>query len=250
MRGLLPIVAGLRNGSHLQLAMTTRVLAVEDESHIRDLIRFALERDDHELLDAETAAEAHQVLQLERVDIALVDWMLPGGSGLELVRKMRREERTAELPIIMLTARTEERDIAAGLDAGADDYLTKPFSPRELQARIRALLRRSRDFDRDETLEIGPMHIDIAAHRVTVKGTEVALGHTEFSLIAFLAKHPERVYSRSQLLDHVWGPSTFIEERTVDVHVLRIRKALKPLGADGLLQTVRGAGYRLADKAG
>lgn len=227
--------------------MTTRILAVEDESHIRDLIRFAIEREDHELLDASNTIDAWRLLQTESVDCAIVDWMLPGGSGIELVRKIRNEDRTARLPIIMITARTEQRDIAAGLDAGADDYLTKPFSPRELQARIRALLRRSRDFDRDEGLDVGPMHIDITGHRVTVDGVEVALGHTEFSLIAFLARHPQRVFSRSQLLDQVWGHNTFIEERTVDVHVLRIRKALKPVGADGLLQTVRGAGYRLAE---
>jgi two-component system phosphate regulon response regulator PhoB len=228
--------------------MTPRVLAVEDESNIRDLIRFALEREDHDLVDAANTQDAWRLLQLENIDLAIIDWMLPGGSGIELIRQIRREKRTAQLPIIMLTARTEERDIAAGLDAGADDYLTKPFSPRELQARVRALLRRSRNFDQSETLEVGPMHIDLAAHRITVNGTEVALGHTEFNMIVFLARHPQRVYSRAQLLDQVWGPNTFIEERTVDVHVLRIRKALKPVDAEGLLQTVRGAGYRLVDR--
>jgi len=226
--------------------MAACILAVEDESQIRDMIRYALERDGHLLLDAETAAEAHAHLLEQRVDAVLVDWMLPGGSGLEFVRRLRRDERTAALPVIMLTARTDERDIATGLDAGADDYLTKPFSPRELQARIRALLRRSRDFDDGSTVSIGPLDIDTAAHRVSVDGTEVTMGHTEFKLLAFLARHPDRVYSRDQLLDQVWGPGTFIEERTVDVHVLRLRKSLRASGADTLIETVRGAGYRIA----
>ncbi len=227
--------------------MTARVLVVEDESDIRDLIRFAIEGDGHEVLDAETTLQAHQLLQMENVDVAIVDWMLPGGSGLELIRKLRREERTAALPILMLTARSEENDVAAGLDSGADDYLIKPFSPRELRARIRALLRRSRDFDRGEVRVVGPLTIDSAAHQITVDGKAVPLGHTEFRLISFLAQHPKRVYSRAQLLDHVWGPGALIEERTVDVHVLRIRKALKTANADSVLQTVRGAGYRLSD---
>jgi len=226
--------------------MAACILAVEDESQIRDMIRFALERDGHLLLDAENTAEAHAHLLEQRVDAVLVDWMLPGGSGLEFVRRLRRDERTAALPVIMLTARTEERDVATGLDAGADDYLTKPFSPRELQARIRALLRRSRDFDDGSTLSVGALTIDTAAQRVSVAGSAVPMGHTEFKLLAFLARHPDRVYSRDQLLDHVWGPGTFIEERTVDVHVLRLRKSLRPHGADTLIETVRGAGYRIS----
>jgi len=227
--------------------MAACILAVEDESQIRDMIRFALERDGHLLLDAENTAEAHAHLLEQRVDAVLVDWMLPGGSGLEFVRRLRRDERTAALPVIMLTARAEEHDIATGLDAGADDYLTKPFSPRELQARIRALLRRSRDFDDGSVLKVGRLNVDTAAHRASVGDTVVPLGHTEFKLLAFLARHPDRVYSRDQLLDHVWGPGTFIEERTVDVHVLRLRKSLRPQGADTLIETVRGAGYRISD---
>ena len=231
------------------------ILVVEDESSIRDMLRFALERDGHTVRDAGSPAAARALLAAHPIDLALVDWMLPGGSGLELVRAMRRDERHATLPVIMLTARGEEHDITAGLDAGADDYMTKPFSPRELGSRVRALLRRSRDFDADETLVRGPLTLDRAAHRVSAAGVEIGLGHTEFKLLGFLMKHPERVYSRAQLLDHVWGPGTFIEERTVDVHVLRLRKALRPHGADTLIETVRGAGYRLgsppaADGAG
>ena len=226
--------------------MSARILVVEDEPDIRDLVRFALERDGHEVLDAPDVARAAALAAGAAPDLALVDWMLPGGSGLEYVRRLRRDEATRTLPVIMLTARTDERDVAAGLDAGADDYLTKPFSPRELQARVRALLRRSRDYADGARVEIGPLTLDVAAHRVRAGDEPVALGHTEFKLLAFLMKHPDRVYSRAQLLDHVWGPGTFIEERTVDVHVLRLRKALRPHGADALLETVRGAGYRMA----
>ena len=225
-------------------AVPAQILVVEDESSIRDLLRFALERDGHVVHAAGSVAAARALLADRTVDLALIDWMLPGASGLELVRALRREERHASLPLIMLTARTNEHDITAGLDAGADDYVTKPFSPRELGSRVRALLRRSRDFDADETLVRGPLALDRAAHRVSANGTEIPLGHTEFKLLGFLMRHPERVYTRAQLLDHVWGPGTFIEERTVDVHILRLRKSLRPHGADGLIETVRGAGYR------
>ena len=226
-------------------AVPAQILVVEDESPIRDMLRFALERDGHEVHAAGSVAAARALLADRTMDLALVDWMLPGGSGLELVRALRRDERHQALPVIMLTARTSEHDVTAGLDAGADDYVTKPFSPRELGSRVRALLRRSRDFDADETLVRGPLSLDLAAHRLRADDVEIALGHTEFKLLAFLMKHPERVYSRVQLLDHVWGPGTYIEERTVDVHVLRLRKALRPHAADTLIETVRGAGYRL-----
>jgi len=227
------------------VTVPAQILVVEDESSIRDMLRFALERDGHVVLAAGSAAAARALLTDHAPDLAIVDWMLPGGSGLELVRALRRDERLLSLPVIMLTARTTEQDITAGLDAGADDYVTKPFSPRELGSRIRALLRRSRDFDGEDAVVRGPLTLDGAAHRLSAAGVEIALGHTEFKLLGFLMKHPERVYSRAQLLDHVWGPGTFIEERTVDVHVLRLRKALRPHGADTLIETVRGAGYRL-----
>jgi len=221
-----------------------QILVVEDESSIRDMLRYAMERDGHTVHAAGSVAAARALLADHSIDLALVDWMLPGGSGLEFVRALRKNEITSSLPVIMLTARTDEHDITAGLDAGADDYVTKPFSPRELGSRIRALLRRSRDFSAFEKLERGPLTLDLAAHRVTVDAVEIPLGHTEFKLLAFLMQNPDRVYSRAQLLDHVWGPGTFIEERTVDVHVLRLRKSLKPHAAAGLLETVRGAGYR------
>lgn len=227
-------------------AMQAHILNVEDEQSIRDMVRFALERHDHIVHSAATAGEARTLMATQKMDLAIIDWMLPGGSGIELVKALRKDELHAALPIIMLTARTEERDITAGLDAGADDYVTKPFSPRELQSRIKALLRRSSAFHDDSELQRGPLALNFGAHRIKVSDEEIELGHTEFKLLAFFMQHPDRVYSRSQLLDHVWGPGTFIEERTVDVHILRLRKSLKPHGADGMLETVRGAGYRFS----
>ncbi|WP_088919510.1 phosphate regulon transcriptional regulator PhoB [Granulosicoccus antarcticus] len=224
--------------------MPAHILIVEDEAAIRDMLRFALERHGHEVHSSGSVSEARQLMAAQNMDLAIVDWMLPGGSGLEFVRSLRKDQLHSNLPVIMLTARTEEHDITAGLDAGADDYVTKPFSPRELHSRIKALLRRSHDFTGDTALVHGPLSLDVAAHRLTANGEEVALGHTEFKLLSFLMKNPDRVYSRTQLLDHVWGPGTFIEERTVDVHILRLRKSLKPHAADSMLDTVRGAGYR------
>jgi len=226
--------------------MSAQILVVEDESAIRDMIRFALERHGYVIHTANNVSEASALLDSQSLDLALVDWMLPGGSGLELVRSLRKSEQNAHLPVIMLTARSEESDITAGLDAGADDYVTKPFSPRELHSRIGALLRRSQSFHAEDHVQRGSLKLEPAAHRVSIDGTTIPLGHTEFKLLAFLMQHPDRVYSRSQLLDHVWGPGTFIEERTVDVHILRLRKLLKPYGAQNLLETVRGAGYRMA----
>lgn len=225
--------------------MPAHILNVEDESAISDMVRLALERHGHDIHTAASVSEARTLMAVQKMDLAIIDWMLPGGSGLEFVRFLRKDELYANLPIIMLTARTEEHDITAGLDAGADDYVTKPFSPRELQSRIKALLRRSGDFHDGATLANGPLSLDMAAHRLKASGQDVDLGHTEFKLLAFFMQHPDRVYSRAQLLDHVWGPGTFIEERTVDVHILRLRKSLKPFEADTLLETVRGAGYRL-----
>lgn len=224
--------------------MPAHILTLEDEAAIRDMVKFALERHGHTVHNAGTVSEARQLMAAQGMDLAIVDWMLPGGSGLEFVRALRKDPLYNSLPVIMLTARTEEHDITAGLDAGADDYVTKPFSPRELHSRIKALLRRSQDFKGDAAITHGSLSLDIAAHRLTANGVEVSLGHTEFKLLSFLMKNPDRVYSRTQLLDHVWGPGTFIEERTVDVHILRLRKSLKPHDAESMLDTVRGAGYR------
>jgi two-component system phosphate regulon response regulator PhoB len=225
--------------------MQAHILIVEDEAAIRDMIRIALQRDGYDIHSAASVAEARRLMASQKMDLAIVDWMLTAGSGLEFVRALRKDNLYSQLPVIMLTARTDEQDITSGLDSGADDYVTKPFSPRELQSRIKALLRRYRDFHEGERLQHGPLVLDFARHRVLVNEQEVEFGHTEFKLLAFLMQHPERVYSRAQLLDNVWGPGTYIEERTVDVHILRIRKSLKPHNADNLLETVRGAGYRL-----
>jgi two-component system phosphate regulon response regulator PhoB len=226
--------------------MPADILVVEDEIAIREMLQQALEKLGHSVHPAGTTLEARTLLAEKHMQLAIVDWMLPGGSGLELVRSLRKDELYRNLPIIMLTARTEEHDITAGLDAGADDYITKPFSPRELNSRIKALLRRSQNFQSSTLVTVGPLELDAMAHKVTAAGQEIPLGHTEFKLISFLMNNPDRVYSRSQLLDHVWGTSTFIEERTVDVHILRLRKNLKPFAAESLLETVRGAGYKLS----
>ncbi len=228
----------------------SRVLVVEDESAIAELIAINLRHAGFEVSvvgDAEAAR-----ISVDRVlpDLVLLDWMLPGQSGLALAKAWRAEARTKPLPIILLTARAEEGDKLAGLDGGADDYLTKPFSPRELLARIRAVLRRRAPQALDEAVEVGGLRLDPATRRVTreVDGTarEVKIGPTEFRLLHFLLTHPERVHSRAQLLDRVWGDHVFIEERTVDVHVKRLREALGPVQCAHLVETVRGAGYRLS----
>lgn len=226
--------------------MAQHILVVEDEPAISEMIQIALQKADYRVTVAERVADAKVVLADDPVDLLLIDWMLPGASGIELVRHLRQEELTRHLPAIMLTAKSDENDISAGLDAGADDYVVKPFSPRELNSRIKALLRRSSAFAGD-VVKCGTLVCDSASHRVTAGDTEIDLGHTEFKLLQFLMNNPDRVYSRAQLLDNVWGQGTFIEERTVDVHILRLRKALKPSGLADLIQTVRGAGYRLSE---
>ncbi len=228
-------------------AMTARILVVEDEAAIREMLRFALAREGFDVEEAGDAAQARECIARRPPDLVLLDWMLPGVSGLELVRRLRREESTRRLPVIMLTARTGEEHKVAGLELGADDYLTKPFSPRELVARIRAVLRRARP----EAAETGPLEadglvLDPLGHRVTCGGRPLRLGPTEYRLLRFFMSHPERVFSRAQLLDSVWGENVFIEERTVDVHIRRLRKALSASGHDRYVQTVRGAGYRFS----
>jgi two-component system phosphate regulon response regulator PhoB len=226
--------------------MHKRILIVEDEPAIRDMVGFALQKAGLDPVHAADALAAQHAI-LEKVpDLILLDWMLPGQSGLELARRWRRDELTREIPIIMLTARGEENDRVSGLESGVDDYVVKPFSTRELVARIKAVIRRTQAEDEKGSLELGSLRIDSAAHRVFAGDSPVQIGPTEYRLLHFFMSHPERVYSRGQLLDHVWGGNVYVEERTVDVHIRRLRKTLEPHALDGMVQTVRGAGYRFS----
>jgi two-component system phosphate regulon response regulator PhoB len=223
-----------------------RILIVDDEPAIRDMVAFALRKAEYEPLHAADAREASAAIVEQVPDLILLDWMLPGMSGLELARRLRKEGLTREVPIIMLTARGEENDRVNGLDAGVDDYVVKPFSARELLARIKAVMRRSRGDEEDGSVSLGGLRIDGAAHRVFAGESPVHIGPTEYRLLHFFMTHPERVYSRTQLLDHVWGGNVYVEERTVDVHIRRLRKTLEPFRLDELIQTVRGSGYRFS----
>jgi two-component system phosphate regulon response regulator PhoB len=229
--------------------MTNRqILVVEDERPIREMVAFGLRRAGFEVVEAEDTREARARMADRRPDLVLIDWMLPDMSGLELTRAIKKDKETREVPIIMLTARAEEQDKVNGLEGGADDYVTKPFSPRELLARINAVLRRSSTAPPDEVIAAGGLMLDAAGHRVTVGPSTVPLGPTEYRLLSFFMTHPERVYSRSQLLDRVWGGNVYVEERTVDVHIRRLRKALEEFDCDKFIQTVRGAGYRFSTR--
>jgi two-component system phosphate regulon response regulator PhoB len=221
-----------------------RVLVVDDESAICEMIRYALERAEMQVDTAGDAQEALLRISESRPDIILMDWMMPGVSGLELTRRLRRDSYTEDIPIIMLTARVTEDDKVAGLEAGTDDYVIKPFSPRELLARIRAVLRRSSPADNEGFLVVGGLALDTVSRRILQDGEEIRMGPTEYRLLEFFMAHQGRAYSRSQILDHVWGTNTYLEERTVDVHIRRLRKALEPYGSSEYLQTVRGHGYR------
>ncbi len=229
--------------------MTTarRILVVEDEAPIREMIVFHLSRAGFEVDEAADCRQARELLADHRPDLAIIDWMLPDMSGLELTRSLKRDSTFEDLAVIMLTARAEEQDKVSGLEGGADDYITKPFSSRELVARINAVLRRS-GVAGDDIVSVGDLELDVAGHRVSVGGAEVQLGPTEYRLLKFLMTHPERVYSRGQLLDRVWGANVYVEERTVDVHIRRLRKALSARNAEGFIQTVRGAGYRFSSR--
>jgi two-component system phosphate regulon response regulator PhoB len=243
--------------------MAPIVLVVEDEPAIQELISITLTRNGHTVRRSANAREAMDSVTESLPDLILLDWMLPGMSGLDLARRLRKEDLTRDVPIIMLTARGEEADRVGGLEAGVDDYVVKPFSPRELIARINAVMRRTHGVDGDGVVSIGALRIDSAAHRVYARqeprylesagGTLeaasdaiVPIGPTEYRLLHFFMTHPERVYSRSQLLDYVWGGSVYVEERTVDVHIRRLRQTLEPFGCQDLVQTVRGAGYRFS----
>ncbi len=226
--------------------MAAKILIVEDEAAIQELIIYTLQQAGYETVSAENAEKAMSIINNALPDLILLDWMLPGMNGIEFARILRRSERTRLVPIIMLTARTQEMDKVAGLEIGADDYITKPFSPRELVARINAVLRRLVPEASDEVVEIDELRLDPVNHRVTAGNKEIELGPTEYRLLHFMMTHTERVYSRSQLLDRVWGDHVFVEERTVDVHIRRLRKALQLAGRDDWIQTVRGSGYRFS----
>ena len=226
--------------------MQKRILIVDDEPAIRDMVAFALRKGEYEPVHAGDAREAQSSIADKVPDLILLDWMLPGTSGLELARRWRKDEATRDVPIIMLTARGEENDRVGGLEAGVDDYVVKPFSTRELIARIKAVLRRAQADGGTGSIEIGGLRIDGPAHRVYAGDVQVEIGPTEYRLLHFFMSHPERAYSRAQLLDQVWGGSVYVEERTVDVHIRRLRKTLEPFELDRLIQTVRGTGYRFS----
>ena len=224
------------------------ILIVEDEQPIRTMVNFALSRAGFELSEAADAEQAYAEIDRKRPELILMDWMLPGMNGLELVRRLQRDANTQDIPVIMLTARTEEADKINGFNAGIDDYISKPFSPAELLARIQAVLRRTQTSSAptNQPLEYEHLFLDPLSHRVTAKSTELEFGPTEFRLLKFFMQHPNRVYSREQLLNNAWGRNVYVEERTVDVHILRLRKALAPHGIEHYIQTVRGAGYRFS----
>ena len=223
--------------------MSATVLVVEDEPQIQELLAVNLEHSGHKVLRAASAEEAEAAIRKALPDVLVLDWMLPGESGVAFARRLRTNERTRDLPILMLTARAMEQDKISGLEAGADDYLTKPFSPKELAARIKAVLRRRAPQLSGDAVEVEGLRLDPATRRVSANGQRVELAPSEFRLLHFFMTHPERVYTRAQLLDQVWGDHVFIEERTVDVHIRRLRKALAATGHDRLIDTVRGSGY-------
>ncbi len=226
------------------------VLVVDDEFAIRDMLRMALEIVEFRCLEADNIQDAHTIVVDQRPDIILLDWMLPGGSGIELLRRLKRDDTTREIPVIMLTAKTTEDNVIQGLEVGADDYITKPFAPRELIARIKALLRRAGGGESADRMQVADLVLDGKSKRVFLDDNPLDMGPTEFNLLQFFMSHPERAYSRNQLLDQVWGANVYVEERTVDVHIRRLRKALQIDDKDyaGLIQTVRGTGYRFSSR--
>jgi two-component system phosphate regulon response regulator PhoB len=222
------------------------VLIVDDEAAIRDMLCIALEAADFNVLDAEDAQQAHAKIIDGQPDLVLLDWMMPGTTGLELLRRLKRDELTAKIPVIMLTAKAEEDSRISGLDAGADDFIPKPFSPRELISRVKAVLRRVSREELQKPISIGQLIFDPVGHRVSIADQPINLGPTEYRLLQFFLTHQERVYSRDQILDYVWGGNVYLDERTVDVHIRRLRKAISVAGHENYVQTVRGAGYRFS----
>lgn len=224
-----------------------KILIVDDEAPIREMIAVALEMAGYECLEADNARDAYTCIVDQRPDMVLLDWMLPETSGIELARRLKRDDATADIPIIMITAKTEEDNKIQGLEVGADDYITKPFSPRELVARLKAVLRRATPQGAETAIDVDGLELDPVCHRVTANGRELSMGPTEYKLLQFFMTHQDRVYTRAQLLDLVWGGNVYVEERTVDVHIRRLRKALGE-AHDYLVQTVRGTGYRFSTK--
>ncbi len=228
--------------------MSRRVLVVEDETPIREMLCFVLEQKGFEPVEAADFEQGLAKVAEPFPDLILLDWMLPGGSGIQFIKQLKQDEMTRQIPIIMLTARGEEEDKVRGLEAGADDYITKPFSPKELTARLKAVIRRAAPTSTEEIIEVQGLRLDPVSHRVTVNEEALDMGPTEFRLLHFFMTHPERVYSREQLLNNVWGTNVYVEDRTVDVHIRRLRKAIADSGHDELIQTVRGAGYRFSTR--
>ncbi|AUH01732.1 phosphate response regulator transcription factor PhoB [Pectobacteriaceae bacterium CE70] len=228
--------------------MARRILVVEDEAPIREMVCFVLEQNGYQPVEAEDYDSAINQLTEPYPELVLLDWMLPGGSGLQFIKHMKRETLTRDIPVMMLTARGEEEDRVRGLEVGADDYITKPFSPKELVARIKAVMRRISPMAVDEVIEMRGLSLDPSSHRVTTDEYALDMGPTEFKLLHFFMTHSERVYSREQLLNHVWGTNVYVEDRTVDVHIRRLRKALETSGHDKMVQTVRGTGYRFSTR--
>ena len=226
-----------------------RILIVDDEPAIREMVAVALELADFDVLEAENAQRGHEIIVDERPDLVLLDWMLPSVTGIELARRLKRDETTNEVPIIMLTAISEEDNKLQGLDVGADDYITKPFSTRELISRIKAVLRRASSVAAEKAIEVEGLCLDPVSHRISADDYPVDMGPTEYRLLEFFMSHQERAYSRTQLLDQVWGANVYVEDRTIDVHIRRLRKALAPFDYDRFIQTVRGTGYRFSVKS-
>lgn len=228
--------------------MSIRVLVVEDEAPIREMLCFMLEQKGFEPIEAADFSEAVALVKEPYPELILLDWMIPGGSGIQFIKLMKQEELTRNIPIVMLTARGEEEDKVRGLEVGADDYITKPFSPKELTARIKAVMRRAAPTATEDVIEVQGLKLDPVSHRVTANDVALDMGPTEFRLLHFFMTHPERVYSREQLLNNVWGTNVYVEDRTVDVHIRRLRKVMATTGHEVLIQTVRGAGYRFSSR--
>ncbi|WP_261834812.1 phosphate regulon transcriptional regulator PhoB [Vibrio ishigakensis] len=229
--------------------MSRRILVVEDEAPIREMLCFVLEQKGYETIEAEDYDTAISLLKEPFPDLVLLDWMLPGGTGINFIKHLKREEMTRNIPVVMLTARGEEEDKVKGLEVGADDYITKPFSPKELLARLKAVIRRASPTSTEEVIDVQGLRLDPVSHRVTAHEQALDMGPTEFKMLHFFMTHQERVYSREQLLNHIWGTNVYVEDRTVDVHIRRLRKALEATEHHKLVQTVRGAGYRFSTKA-